>query len=215
MAWNKKNYYYQNQIKVLSGTDAEPGYKENDEDNLSEAELKNRVDGVNGDDTKPGNGLYKLVSLIKTKFRQLRDSNWSLIDLNIKSYPDGSKLSDTDNLNSLNGENTFNKHDGSADTIGNFYHASTGRSSDFNKEDLSLNDNEILDEDLIKYKVITKDGKYGTIKEIFMASPENKILRLELDKEVLVPFNSPMIINIDKEKEEITIDIIDGMQVVV
>ena len=81
----------------------------------------------------------------------------------------------------------------------------------FNKEDLSLNDNEILDEDLIKYKVITKDGKYGTIKEIFMASPENKILRLELDKEVLVPFNSPMIINIDKEKEEITIDIIDGM----
>ena len=137
MAWNKKNYYYQNQIKVLSGTDAEPGYKENDEDNLSEAELKNRVDGVNGDDTKPGNGLYKLVSLIKTKFRQLRDSNWSLIDLNIKSYPDGSKLSDTDNLNSLNGENTFNKHDGSADTIGNFYHASTGRSSDFNKEDLN------------------------------------------------------------------------------
>ena len=81
----------------------------------------------------------------------------------------------------------------------------------FNKEDLSLNDNEILDEDLIKYKVITKDGKYGTIKEIFMASPENKILRLELNKEVLVPFNSPMIINIDKEKEEITIDIIDGM----
>ena len=81
----------------------------------------------------------------------------------------------------------------------------------YNKEDLSLNDNEILDEDLIKYKVITKDGKYGTIKEIFMASPENKILRLELDKEVLVPFNSPMIINIDKEKEEITIDIIDGM----
>ena len=81
----------------------------------------------------------------------------------------------------------------------------------FNKEDLSLNDNEILDEDLIKYKVITKEWKYGTRKEIFMASPENKILRLEIDKEVLVPFNSPMIINIDKEKEEITIDIIDGM----
>ena len=81
----------------------------------------------------------------------------------------------------------------------------------FNKEDLSLNDNEILDEDLIKYKVITKDGKYGTIKEIFMASPENKILRLELDKEVLVPFNSPMIVNIDKEKEEVLIDIINGM----
>ena len=81
----------------------------------------------------------------------------------------------------------------------------------FNKEDLLLNDKEILDEDLIRYKVIAKDGKCGTIKEIFMASPSNKILRVELDKEILVPFNSPMIVNIDKEKEEITIDIIDGM----
>lgn len=81
----------------------------------------------------------------------------------------------------------------------------------FDKDNLKLNDNEILDEDLIRYKVITKDGKYGTIKEIFMASPDNKILRIELDKEVLVPFNSPMIIKIDKEKEKITIDIISGM----
>ena len=81
----------------------------------------------------------------------------------------------------------------------------------FNKEDLLLNDSEILDEDLIRYKVITNDGKYGTIKEIFMASPDNKILRVELDKEILVPFNSPMIVKIDKVKEEITIDIIDGM----
>ena len=81
----------------------------------------------------------------------------------------------------------------------------------FNKEDLLLNDKEILDEDLIRYKVIAKDGKCGTIKEIFMASPSNKILRVELDKEILVPFNSPMIVNIDKEKEKITIDIIDGM----
>ncbi len=81
----------------------------------------------------------------------------------------------------------------------------------FDKDDLKLNDNEILDDDLIRYKVITKDGKYGTIKEIFMASPDNKILRIELDKEVLVPFNSPMIVKIDKEKEEITIDIISGM----
>ena len=81
----------------------------------------------------------------------------------------------------------------------------------FNKDDLILNDNEILDEDLIRYKVITNDGKYGIIKEIFMASPNNKILRVELDKEVLIPFNSPMIVKIDKEKEEILVDVIDGM----
>lgn len=81
----------------------------------------------------------------------------------------------------------------------------------FNKDDLQLNDNEILDEDLLRYKVITNDGKYGIIKEIFMASPNNKILRVELDKEVLIPFNSPMIVKIDKEKEEILVDVIDGM----
>ena len=81
----------------------------------------------------------------------------------------------------------------------------------FNKDDLILNDNEILDEDLLRYKVITNDGKYGIIKEIFMASPNNKILRVELDKEVLIPFNSPMIVKIDKEKEEILVDVIDGM----
>ena len=84
----------------------------------------------------------------------------------------------------------------------------------FNKEDLLLNDKEILDEDLIRYKVIAKDGKCGTIKEIFMASPSNKILRVELAKEILVPYNYIMIINNDKEKEEINIEIIDGMKVV-
>lgn len=81
----------------------------------------------------------------------------------------------------------------------------------FDKNKLNLNDNEILDEDLIKYTVLTKDGKKGIIKEIFKASESNKILRVELDHEVLIPLESPMIIKIDKENKEVLIELIEGM----
>ena len=81
----------------------------------------------------------------------------------------------------------------------------------FDKDKLSLNDNEILDEDLIKYNVLTKDGKKVIIKEIFMASPDNKILRVEFDHEVLIPVNSPMIVEINKENKELIVELIEGM----
>ena len=81
----------------------------------------------------------------------------------------------------------------------------------FNKDSLELDDSEILDEDLIKFTVLTKAGKKGIIKEIFMASPGNKILRVEFDHEVLIPFNSPMIVKIDKENKEIIVELIEGM----
>ena len=81
----------------------------------------------------------------------------------------------------------------------------------FDKDKLILDDNEILDEDLVNYKVKTIDNKEGTIKEIFMASETNKILRIMLDKEVLVPINSNMIKKIDKNNKEIIIELIDGM----
>lgn len=76
---------------------------------------------------------------------------------------------------------------------------------------LKLEEDEILDEDLIKFNVLTSKGKKGIIKEIFWASPSNKILRVLLDKEVLIPVNSPMIKKIDKEKKEILVELIDGM----
>ncbi len=57
----------------------------------------------------------------------------------------------------------------------------------FSKEDLHLGSNEVLDSDLINYQILTTDGKSGIIKEIFLASANNKILRIQLDKEVLVP----------------------------
>ena len=76
------------------------------------------------------------------------------------------------------------------------------------KESLNLNDDEVLDEELITYEVLTSDGKKGIIKEIFMASETNKILRVEFDKELLIPMNSPMIEKIDKEKKQVIVHLI-------
>ena len=79
------------------------------------------------------------------------------------------------------------------------------------EEDLHLDENEVLDEDLIHYTVLTKEGKRGIIKEIFYASEDNKILRVELDHEVLVPMNSPMILEINKKDKVVLIELIEGM----
>ena len=81
----------------------------------------------------------------------------------------------------------------------------------FSKDELNLSDDEILDEELITYSVLTNNGKKGIIKEIFKASESNKILRIELDHEVLIPINSPMIKKIDKDKKEVLVELIEGM----
>lgn len=81
----------------------------------------------------------------------------------------------------------------------------------FDKDKLVLSDDEILDEDLIKFKVIDEDRNIGKITEIFMASSTNKILRVEFFYEVLIPYNSPIIKSIDKEKKEIHVSLIGGM----
>ncbi|MBQ6324137.1 MAG: 16S rRNA processing protein RimM [Bacilli bacterium] len=78
-------------------------------------------------------------------------------------------------------------------------------------DDLELGDNEVLDEELITYKVLTNDGKRGIIKEIFLASKTNKVLRVFFDEEVLIPMNSPMIVKIDKKNKCVYVDLIDGM----
>lgn len=73
------------------------------------------------------------------------------------------------------------------------------------KSKLLLEDNEVLDEELMTFQVLTTSGKKGIIKEIFLASPTNKIIRVQLDKEILVPMSSPLV-KIDVKKKEILID---------
>lgn len=79
------------------------------------------------------------------------------------------------------------------------------------KSELDLSDEEILDSDLLTYKVIDKNKNCGIIKEIFLASPTNKIIRVLFDKEVLIPINSPMIKKIDKKLKIVEVELIDGM----
>lgn len=79
------------------------------------------------------------------------------------------------------------------------------------KGELHLSKDQILDEDLITYTVIDKTKKSGIIKEIFYASPTNKILRVEFEKEVLIPLASPMIKKINQDKKIIEVELIDGM----
>lgn len=79
------------------------------------------------------------------------------------------------------------------------------------KELLNLDDDEILDDELITFKVLTKDGKEGIIKEIFKASSTNKILRVMFDREVLIPMNSPMVKKIDKGNKKVIVELIEGM----
>ena len=73
------------------------------------------------------------------------------------------------------------------------------------KQELGLEKNEVLDEELLTYEVLTTSGKRGIIKEIFYASPKNKVMRVKLDKEILVPLNSPMV-EIKPDKRQVIID---------
>lgn len=79
------------------------------------------------------------------------------------------------------------------------------------KKSLELENTEILDSELLEYEVQTKDGKKGIIKEIFFASPSNKIMRVVFDREVLIPFDSPMVVEISKDKRVVVVELIDGM----
>lgn len=81
----------------------------------------------------------------------------------------------------------------------------------FDKDNLKLDSMEVLDSDLLSYKLLTDDGKCGIIKEIFFGGVNNKIIRAMFDREILIPFNSPMILKIDKEKKEVIVKLIEGI----
>lgn len=71
--------------------------------------------------------------------------------------------------------------------------------------------NLVLDNELLNYSCLTVDGKCGIIKEIFFSAPNYKVMRVMFEKEVLIPFNSPMIKEISKDKKEVIVELIEGM----
>ena len=83
-----------------------------------------------------------------------------------------------------------------------------GKDVYFDKDKLNLDSNEVLDDDLINYKVKYED-KIGTIKEI-MDINGNRVIRVELDREYLIPYNDEFV-KINKKDKEIEIKIIEGM----
>jgi len=85
-----------------------------------------------------------------------------------------------------------------------------GKNVYIDKDNLLLDNDEVLDEDLIKYKVLDEDGNEGKILEIFNSSKTNKVIRILLDREILIPYNKEFIF-IDKKNKTIIIKIIGGM----
>ncbi len=81
----------------------------------------------------------------------------------------------------------------------------------FLESDLELDDNQILDSELYNFEVVSTDGKVGRVLEVFYASPKNKVIRILLDKEYLLPYNSPMIVSINKKQEKMVVKLIEGM----
>ncbi len=78
----------------------------------------------------------------------------------------------------------------------------------FRKEDLKLGAEDILDSDLLGYKVLTNTKEEGIIKEIFYASPSNKVIRIFTTREYLIPYS---LVKIDKDKKEVFVEIMEGM----
>jgi len=81
------------------------------------------------------------------------------------------------------------------------------------KKNVYFNKDEIkdiaLDSDLLNYKVKSNIGD-GKVIDIFKASPTNKIIKIKIDKEYMIPMNS-IYIKINNELKEINVEIIEGM----
>ena len=82
----------------------------------------------------------------------------------------------------------------------------------FDEDNLLLNDNEVLDDELLTYKVINNKGEVGEVLEIFYASATNKIIRVKFDNEYLVPYREPFVVKINKNNKELVIELLEGME---
>ncbi len=84
-----------------------------------------------------------------------------------------------------------------------------GQSVYKNESELKLSEKEVLDSELLTYQVLTNVGKRGKIKEIFFASPKNKVLRVLIgEKEYLIPYQDQFV-KVNKAKKEVEINWIE------
>ena len=76
------------------------------------------------------------------------------------------------------------------------------------KDEINLHNGDILDSELITYKVKTTDEKEGKILDIEETGNNYKILRLLIDNnEVLVPYHKDFV-KIDSNKKEVIVKLL-------
>ena len=80
-----------------------------------------------------------------------------------------------------------------------------------NRLDLQLNDNEYLESDLLNFDIIINNNIIGKLSS-FENHNKNKIIIVKnKEKEILLPYNSNLIENINLDKKEITYKNIEGL----
>ena len=75
---------------------------------------------------------------------------------------------------------------------------------------LNLSNEEATDEELMEYKVITNNNETGEVLDIYSIGSNNKIIKINIGREVLVPFNKEFI-EINRKEKIIKINLIEGM----
>ncbi len=75
---------------------------------------------------------------------------------------------------------------------------------------LNLSNEEATDEELMTYKVITNTNETGSVLDIYSTGANNKVIKINIGREILVPYNKEFI-EINRDKKEIKINLIEGM----
>lgn len=84
-----------------------------------------------------------------------------------------------------------------------------GKKVYINEEELKLSSYEVLDKDLLKYTVITNTNETGKVIEI-IKNPNNKLIKIKLTTEHLIPYNKEFI-KINKSEKTIEVKLIKGL----
>lgn len=82
-----------------------------------------------------------------------------------------------------------------------------------NRDDLILDDNEILDKDLIGLDVYEDNELLGKVKDVSYASPKNKLIEVKgtNNKTFYIPYNDNFILDINLQDKKIKVKLIKGM----
>lgn len=80
------------------------------------------------------------------------------------------------------------------------------------KNDLSLGDDEYLDEELINLNIIFNNQEVGRVLAIRQINNNNKIIEAMINnKKTMIPYHKDFILNVDIKNKRIELNLIEGM----